>query len=62
MSRTVRGSKPAGYDFWSRRGKAAWGYGGYAKQLTKRRERKEDKDICTNNFPRQGDTSDSKPF
>jgi hypothetical protein len=41
MARTVKGSKPPGYDFWSRRcfGSGCMGFGPAAKYVTKRRER-----------------------
>ena len=41
MSRTVKGKKGAGYDFWSRRcfGSSCDGFGKAAKQKTKERER-----------------------
>lgn len=47
MSRTQKGSKGAGYDFWSRRcaGDHAMGVGHDAKRETKRRERRQDRDM-----------------
>ena len=38
MSRTKKGSKPVGYDFWSRRSPAG-NSGKIAKNITKREER-----------------------
>lgn len=45
MSRTRKGSKGYGYDFWSRRcnGDHAAGYGPVPKHETKRRERQQDR-------------------
>lgn len=40
MSRTKKGSKPPGYDFWSRRPKSSKN----CKDLTHRAERKQGKD------------------
>lgn len=40
MSRTKRGSKGAGYDYWGRRAKSGdCGYGADVKRITKRIER-----------------------
>jgi hypothetical protein len=39
MSRTVRGSKPAGYDYWSRRPFSARSYGPEVKRICHRLER-----------------------
>lgn len=47
MSRSVKGSKGSGYDFWTRRPfnkHGANGYGPYAKKRTHRAERAEGKD------------------
>ncbi len=49
MSRTIRGSKPFGYEFWSARpgnSHGAQGYGPYAKLNTHRRERRASKRMC----------------
>ena len=43
MSRTKRGAKPFGYEFWSRRYKNAMTCGKYAKRLTHRFERQQGK-------------------
>lgn len=45
MSRSRKGSKSPGYDFWSRRpgNKGGGGSGPYAKLLTHRRERQKNK-------------------
>jgi hypothetical protein len=42
MSRTNRASKPAGFEFWSRRpgNKGGGGRGPFAKRLTHHRERR----------------------
>ena len=42
MSRTRKGSKPPGYEFWSRR-PGPLHYGPVAKWITKRRERARDR-------------------
>jgi hypothetical protein len=39
MSRTIRGSKGAGYDFWSRRPHSGNGHGRVVKDMTHRTER-----------------------
>lgn len=44
MSRTIKGSKAPGYEFWSKRpGKGRGGRGRYAKLLTHRAERQANK-------------------
>lgn len=53
MARTIRGSKPWGYDYWSRRGDGknplgCWGHGKYAKRLTVRHDRIRDKRLIAN--------------
>ena len=50
MSRTKKGSKPPGFEFWGKRGAGknpmgAWGFGKIAKLWTKRAERKQDKSL-----------------
>lgn len=45
MSRTIKGSKPIGYDYWSKRPYSQSGYGPHIKQMTKRVERQQAKDI-----------------
>ncbi len=46
MSRTRKGSKPIGYDFWSRRpGGSCLGFGPEAKNITHRKERMIDKKL-----------------
>ena len=47
MARTKKGSKPAGFYFWSRRGKSSGllGYGTVAKWITKMKERTRNKRI-----------------
>ena len=47
MSRTVKGSKGPGYDFWSRRAgnTGCSGYGPVAKHVTHRKERGQSKRI-----------------
>lgn len=39
MSRTIRGAKTSGYDFWSRRPNSGNGFGPIAKQICHRVER-----------------------
>lgn len=39
MSRTNKGSKPLGYDYWSKRPGSGWGYGKHIKDITHSRER-----------------------
>ena len=49
MSRTVKGKKPIGCDFWSKRANSIGkilGTGSYVKLLTHRRERAEGKKSC----------------
>lgn len=45
MSRTRKGKKAPGYDFWSKRcfGNRSLGYGPFAKKVTKRKERAMDR-------------------
>lgn len=45
MSRTTKGSKPIGYDFWSKRPCSKLGYGPIIKNMTHRVERRIKKDI-----------------
>ncbi len=45
MSRTIKGSKPMGYDFWSKRPHSKCGYGPVIKQMTHRTERNINKSI-----------------
>ena len=45
MSRTRRGSKGPGYDFWSRRPHSGAGYGREVKKRTHRTERREAKAV-----------------
>lgn len=40
MSRSIKGSKGSGYDFWSRRPHSGNGHGREQKQLTHRAERR----------------------
>jgi hypothetical protein len=52
MSRTIKGSKPAGMDFWSKRGNSIGkilGTGHDVKFVTRRRERAEAKKACLTN-------------
>lgn len=44
MSRTKKGAKSPGYDFWSRRPHSGDGYGPVVKQLTHRVERQRARD------------------
>jgi len=44
MSRSIRGSKCSGYDFWSRRS-GVLGKGPVAKRITRKEERTRDKEI-----------------
>lgn len=49
MSRTIKGSKPIGFDFWSARPGNKHGAGGYgkaAKKFTHRAERQISKIMC----------------
>jgi len=42
VSNTIRGSKPPGYEFWSRRpGKGRMSRGAFAKKMTHRTERQQ---------------------
>lgn len=43
MSKTKKGSKPPGYDFWGRRAKSGRDYGKIIKTITKRIERSRSK-------------------
>lgn len=45
MSRSTRGRKPFGYDYWSRRPTSGNGYGKYARQRTHEVERMNDKSL-----------------
>ncbi len=47
MSRTIKGSKGSGYDFWTRRpgNTGCSGYGPFVKHTTHRRERTQSKRI-----------------
>lgn len=44
MSRTIRGEKSGGYDFWSRRPHSGGGYGPGVKSLCHRVERQQGRD------------------
>lgn len=44
MSRTIKGSKGAGYEFWSKRPYSGFGHGKYLKTMCHRKERRE-KDV-----------------
>lgn len=44
MARTKRGSKPAGYDYWSRRPFSSLGYGPDIKHMTRKTERAQAKE------------------
>lgn len=47
MSRTVRGEKGGGYDYWGRRPLSGnCGYGKYVKKRTAKIERAQDKRAC----------------
>lgn len=48
MSKTVRGDKAVGYDFWSRRCFGHIGSGKISKTITKRKERHRNKKISRN--------------
>lgn len=39
MSRTKKGEKGAGYDYWTKRPYSSSGYGPVVKKLTKKKER-----------------------
>lgn len=45
MSRTNKGEKGPGYDYWSRRPYSSWGYGPEIKRLCHRAERRQSNDI-----------------
>ena len=45
MSRSRKGSKATGYDFWSKRPCSGLGYGPVVKDITHRVERRINKDI-----------------
>lgn len=45
MSRTRRGGKPPGYEFWSRRPCSGNGHGKVVKDMTKAKERMEEKEL-----------------
>lgn len=45
MSRTIKGSKTPGYDFWSKRPCSKRGCGPIIKDMTKRVERRIKKDL-----------------
>lgn len=45
MSRTNKGSKSVGYDYWSKRPCSKLGYGPIIKDMTHRRERMSNKEI-----------------
>jgi hypothetical protein len=45
MSRSIKGSKPCGYDYWSRRPGSGLGFGKLARKITVRRERTIDKSL-----------------
>lgn len=55
MSRTRKGSKPTGYDFWSKRPCSTSGYGPVVKDMTHRRERGMNKDIVRNEMKEYND-------
>lgn len=44
MSRTIRGSKASGYDFWSRRPNSGNGFGAIVKRICHRVERLQGRD------------------
>lgn len=48
MSRTKRGSKSVGYDYWSKRPYSQCGYGKDIKTMTKRKEREQSKTTTRN--------------
>ncbi len=48
MSRTIRGQKGPGYDYWSRRPMSGTGYAKWIKQRTHRVERQRAKDAIRN--------------
>jgi len=45
MSRTVKGSKGCGFDFWSRRPHSSSGHGRIVKTFCHRVERRQSKDL-----------------
>lgn len=45
MSRTRRGSKPLGYDYWSKRPCSKSGYGRIVKDMTNSRERMQEQKL-----------------
>lgn len=63
MSRSKKGSKPTGYDFWSKRPCSTMGYGPIIKDMTHRVERRINKDIIRNELKEyeKGESIDS-PF
>jgi len=46
MSRTKKGAKAPGYEFWSARPKSGTGHGPFAKKVTKRTERQQNKKLA----------------
>lgn len=52
MSRTIKGKKGCGYDFWSRRppNSGVQGYGPFAKKVTHRKERRLNSRIVKKEF------------
>ena len=48
MSRTNKGNKGPGYDYWSDRPESSWGYGPKIKRVCKKRERARSKDKLRN--------------
>ena len=45
MSRTKKGSKPLGYDYWSKRPYSGCGYGKYIKEMCHRAERMQQSEL-----------------
>ena len=45
MSRTIKGTKPPGFEYWSKRPGSRCGFGKKIKQKTKERERMQSKDL-----------------
>lgn len=53
MSRTKKGSKHVGYDYWSKRPYSKCGYGASVKDMTHRKERMDSKKIVRDELKNQ---------
>ena len=45
MSRTIKGTKPPGFEYWSKRPASCYGFGKKIKQRTREQERMQSKDL-----------------